>query len=92
MSVGDQPREEHHRLVTYGVYIVRNVIGLREAAHRHYGTPTNARPPGDGNVKYPCVINFHGQVGTADSPYFYWFNVERYRARLEEMVGKFDNF
>ncbi|MND90406.1 hypothetical protein D3C80_824870 [compost metagenome] len=92
MSVVDLPRQEHSRQVTYGVYIVRNVIGLREAAHRHYGTPTSPRPPAEGDVRYPCVINFHGQVGSADFPYFYWFNVEKYRTRLQEMVGKFDNF
>ncbi len=84
--------EESNRLVTYGVYIVRTAQGLKDAAHRHYGTPTNPRSPGDGTVKYPCVINFHGQVGTADFPYFYWFGIAQYRARLEEMIGKFDNF
>lgn len=82
----------NQRLVTYGVYLVKNEEGLKEASHRHYGTPVNPKRPGDGKVVFPCVINLHGQARSADSPYFYWFNTERYKERLEQMLGKFDNF
>lgn len=81
-----------YRQVTYGVYIVRNRQGFREATGRHYGKECNPRQPGGVEATYPCVIHFHGQLQTADCPYFYWFDIEKYRTRLQDQLGKFDNF
>lgn len=81
-----------YRQLAYGVYIVRTAMGFKEAANRHYGGHCEPRQPGGVFPKYPCVVHFHGQLKTADDPFFYWFETEKYRERLEQQLLAFDNF
>ncbi len=81
-----------YRQVDYGVYIVRTSAGLNEAAARHFGRPCNPRQPGGYEPTFPCVVEFHGQLGTRDHPYFYWYEVDKFKSRLEKQLTAFDNF